>query len=282
MLTSAAWPALMLTVFFAVPLGIMLTVSFFHRVEGGFFEPGFEFANYARFLEPFFLRVLTFTLGVSALASVLCLAVAVPFTWQLTRMSRRPQLLWPVLLLAILSLSEVIVGFAWSLLLSRSVGVGNLLVMLGFTARAPKLAPGFGAVLIGLCYLGFPYAVLVLFPALSRLDPRLPEAARMLGASPTRAFISVVVPALRGPLAAALVIVFVFTLGAYLIPQLLGRPQHWTLPVLIADQALFQSNLPFAAAMSIFLLAVSLSLVAAVNLAAGPGAPPCTPPAVAP
>lgn len=55
--------------------------------------------------------------------------------------------------------------------------------------------------------------------------------------------------------------VFVFTLGAYLLPQVLGRPQHWTLSVLITDQAIFQSNLPFAAAMAIFLMLVSLALV---------------------
>ena len=265
----AAWPALMLMIFFAVPFGVMLMVSFFHRVSGGFFQPGFELANYARFLDAFFINALAFTLGVSALASVLCLAVAVPFTWQLTRLSSRAQTGWLVLLLAVLSLSEVIVGFAWSLLLSRTAGVGNILVFLDFTSRAPKLAPGFGAVLVGLCYLSFPYAVLVLFPALARLDPRLPEAARTLGATPVRAFLGVVLPALRGPLLAALIMVFVFTLGAYLIPQLLGRPQHWTLPVLIVDQALFQSNLPFAAAMAVFLLTVSLGLVGAAKLAEG-------------
>jgi putative spermidine/putrescine transport system permease protein len=55
--------------------------------------------------------------------------------------------------------------------------------------------------------------------------------------------------------------VFVFTLGAYVLPQVLGRPQHWTLSVLITDQAIFQSNLPFAAAMAIFLMLVSLTLV---------------------
>ena len=54
---------------------------------------------------------------------------------------------------------------------------------------------------------------------------------------------------------------FVFTLGAVLIPQVLGRPQHRTLSVLITDQAIFQSNLPFAAALAIFLLVFSMSLV---------------------
>jgi putative spermidine/putrescine transport system permease protein len=71
----------------------------------------------------------------------------------------------------------------------------------------------------------------------------------------------VVVPSLRAAILAALIMVFVFTLGAYLLPQILGQPQHWTLSVLITDQAVFQSNLPFAAAIAIFLMLVSLALV---------------------
>jgi putative spermidine/putrescine transport system permease protein len=55
--------------------------------------------------------------------------------------------------------------------------------------------------------------------------------------------------------------VFVFTLGAYLLPQILGRPRHWTLSVLITDQAIYQSNMPMAAAMAIFFMLVSLTLV---------------------
>jgi putative spermidine/putrescine transport system permease protein len=114
---------------------------------------------------------------------------------------------------------------------------------------------------VGLCYLGFPYAVLVLYPALARLDPELPEASRMLGASPLRSFFSVVVPVLRRSIVSALIMVFVFNLGAFLLPQVLGRPEHWTLSVLITDQAIFQSNIPFAAAMAIFLMLVCLALV---------------------
>ena len=83
----------------------------------------------------------------------------------------------------------------------------------------------------------------------------------MLGASPLRSFFKVVVPVLRASIVSAVIMVFVFNLGAYVLPQVLGRPQHWTLSVLITDQAIFQSNLPFAAAMAIFLMVVSLALV---------------------
>jgi putative spermidine/putrescine transport system permease protein len=66
---------------------------------------------------------------------------------------------------------------------------------------------------------------------------------------------------LRSSIVGAMIMIFVFNLGAFLLPQVLGRPQHWTLSVLITDQAIFQSNIPFAAAMAIFLMLVSLFLV---------------------
>jgi putative spermidine/putrescine transport system permease protein len=255
------YPALMLGIFFVVPFGIMLAVSFFHRVEGAFYEPAFELANYARFVTPFFGKALAFSIWISALAAAAVVSVAFPFTYLLTRMGRRAQVRFLVFILAVLSLSEVIIGFSWSTLLSRTAGVSNLLYFMGLLAQPTSWTPSFGALLVGLCYLGFPYAVLVLYPALSRLDPELPEASRMLGASPLRSFFSVVVPALRSSIVSALIMVFVFNLGAFLLPQVLGRPEHWTLSVLITDQAVFQSNIPFAAAMAIFLMLVCLALV---------------------
>ena len=56
------YPALMLALFFVVPFGIMLAVSFYHRVEGAFYEPAFELANYARFISPFFGWALVFSI----------------------------------------------------------------------------------------------------------------------------------------------------------------------------------------------------------------------------
>jgi putative spermidine/putrescine transport system permease protein len=255
------YPAVMLGVFFVIPFGIMLAVSFFHRVEGAFFEPAFELANYARFISPFFGKALVFSIWISMLAAAIVICVAFPFTYFLTRMRRRAQVRYLVFILAVLSLSEVIIAFSWSTLLSRTAGVSNLLYFVGLLAQPVSWTPSFGALLVGLCYLGFSYAVLVLFPALSRLDPELPEASRMLGASPLRTFFSVVVPVLRNSIISALIMVFVFNLGAFLLPQVLGRPEHWTLSVLITDQAVFQSNIPFAAAMAIFLMLVCLALV---------------------
>ncbi|MCJ8520087.1 putative spermidine/putrescine transport system permease protein [Pseudorhizobium tarimense] len=254
------FPAAMLVVFFVIPFATMIAVSFFERQQGGFYEPAFVFDNYGRFLSLFFGKVLAFSLFLAMAVAAACVTIGVPFTYLLSRSSRGTQIRWLVVLLSILSLSEVMIGFAWSTLLSRTAGITNLFAMLGLM-DAQALTPSFGAVMTAMTYQALPYTVLVLYPALVRLDPTLTEAARTLGASPVRAFFTVIVPALRNTILATLIMVFIFALGSYLLPQLLGRPQHWTLSVLITDQAIYQSNMPFAAAMAVFLVLVSLSLV---------------------
>jgi putative spermidine/putrescine transport system permease protein len=259
--TPLFFPAIMLIVFFVIPFSTMIAVSFFKRDPAGFYAADFVFDNYARFLSTFFATVLGFSLFLAVTVAVCCVVIAFPFTYLLSKRTRAVQTVWLVALLSVLSLSEVIIGFAWSTLFSRTAGISNLFVWLGLMSAPVALTPSFWAVLTGMVYQAMPYTILVLYPALVRLDPTLLEAARTLGCTPLRAFFNVVMPALRNTLVATLIMVFVFALGSYLLPQILGRPSHWTLSVLITDQAIYQSNMPFAAAMAVFLVLMSLGLV---------------------
>lgn len=261
-----AAPVAFLAVFFLVPFAMMVAASFYHRVEGGFYEAAFELESWRRLVSQVFLERAAFSIGISLLAGALCTAIAFPFTYFLTRMRRRPHVVLLILVLSALSLSEVIVGFTWSVLLGRAAGLSNILVWLGLMGEAAAYQPGFLAVLLGLSYIAFPYCVLTLYPSLTRLDREVTEAAQTLGASPWRTFRTVVLPISRPIIMAGFLLVFVFTLGSYLIASILGRPEHWTLSVFISDQASFNANVPFAAAMAIFLTVLSLGVVAIVTL----------------
>ena len=263
--TSRNWffiyPTVMLGVFFVVPFAIMTVVSFFHRVQGGTYEPAFELANYAHFLMPLFLRSLGVSLLIAGLSAVICVSIGFLFTYLITRLSRSCQILIVIFLLCVLTLSEVILGFSWSVLLSRTAGFPRYLQELGLIERPTAWYPGFGAVLVGMVYIALPYAIFMMYPSVSRLNRELVEAAMTLGASPQRAFLTVVIPVLKPTIVACVILVFVFTLGAYILPQMLGRPSEWTLSVLITDQAIFKANIPFAAAMANFLIVVCLLLI---------------------
>ena len=261
-----AFPVSMLLIFFLIPFGIMVATSFYHREPGAFYEPAFELANWQRLFQPVFLERALFSIWICLLAGVVCIAIAFPFTYFLTRMRRRPHVTLLIVVLSALSLSEVIVSFTWYILLARSSGISNIFVWLGLIEESVAYQPSFGAVLLGLCYIAFPYCILTLYPQLTRLDPEITEAAQMLGASPWRTFWTVVVPIARPILVAGFLLVFVFTLGSYLIAAFLGRPEHWTLSVFIANQASATANVPFAATMAIFLTVLSLAVVGIVGL----------------
>lgn len=258
------YPTLMIGTFFLIPFLMILAISVAHKNPGGAYEFGFDPSHFQRFLTKLFVNTALFSVAVSALVSVSCLVIGFPFTYLVTRLKRRFQVIWLIFILAQLALSEVLIAFSWQILLSRTAGVANVAVWLGLMDRSVALYPSGGAVALGLVYLVLPFAVLILYPALSRLDPMYTEAARTLGASPARAFFNVVIPSQRPAIVATGITLFVFTLGALLIPQVLGRPQHWTLSVLITDQAIFQSNIPFASALAVFLLVLSMSLVGIV------------------
>jgi putative spermidine/putrescine transport system permease protein len=171
----------MLGIFFIVPFGLMAAVSFFHRQPGGFYVTGFELTNYQNLYTALFGRTLLFSLFVAGLSAAVCVSIGFPFTYFITRMKRRAQVVWLVLLMSVLSLSEVIVGFAWSLLLSRTAGLSNLLVWLGLMERPVAWYPGFVALLFGICYLAFPYTVLVLIHRYHGLIRRCPKQHKRWG-----------------------------------------------------------------------------------------------------
>ena len=256
--------SIMLGVFFLIPFTLIVAVSVAQHTEGGDFSFGFTTNHYERFFSWFFIARALFSIGTATAVSILCLIAAFPFTYMLTRFAPRTRILWLIYILAQLSLSEVLIAFGWQVLLSRTTGLSNFLVWGGLVDKAFPMAPSLGAVITALVYLALPFAVLLLFPALSRIDKHLMEAARTMGATPVRTFFTVVVPIARPALISAGVTIFVLTLGAIITPQVLGRPAHWTLSVLIQDQAIFNADMPFAAALAVVLLILSGTMIALV------------------
>ena len=115
----------MLAVFFLVPFAIMIVVSFWQRIEGteSGYAPGFEFTHYARFFSPLFIDRILVSIEFASIAAFLSVIFAFPFTYFLSRFNRKYQVMTLVFILSVLSLSEVIVAYSWSVLLSRTAGI---------------------------------------------------------------------------------------------------------------------------------------------------------------
>jgi putative spermidine/putrescine transport system permease protein len=255
-----AWPGFALTAFVLIPAVLLLRISVAPRNIAGLWGEGVTFAAYGAPAEPEIVRAMIHSLVLALVVASISLGLGFPLTYWIARMRRKQQVVWLVFLLATLSLSDVLIAFSWQVMLAKRLGLYKLFVALGLMDPTDSLTPSDGAVIACLTYLVLPFTVLTLYPVLSRLDRSLIEAARTLGASPARAFLSVVIPITRAPAMIAFVMAAVMTLGAYAPPIVLGRPQSWPMAVLIGSAALAGHDLPRASAMSIFLLGVTLVL----------------------
>jgi putative spermidine/putrescine transport system permease protein len=270
------WSALLLGIFVAVPFGLLLRVSVAPHDPAHAWRAGASatFDPYIQLGERGIARAMLYSVGLAIVVASLSLCVGFPLAYLITRMRRRLQVIWLIVLLATLTLSDVLMAFSWQVMLSKRVGLPQVLVWLGIMGRPDSLTPGTGAVVSCLLYLTAPFTVLMLYPGLSRMDADLIAAARTLGASPLRAFLSVVVPLTAVPAVTAFLMSAVLTLGSYAAPMVLGRPHDWTMAILISQTALSGQDLPGAAAMSIALLAITLLLVLGIGAAARRSAKP--------
>jgi putative spermidine/putrescine transport system permease protein len=254
------WPGAVTLVLTVVPMLLLLRISAAPPDASAAWGIGFSLRAYAGLADADLVRALLQSLELALVVASISLLVGFPLTYFITRMPRFPQVAWLVFLLATLTLSDVLIAFSWQVMLSKRIGLSRILVQVGLMDQPDSLAPSVGAVIACLVYLVIPFTVLTLYPALSRLEPSLIESARTMGASATRAFTSVVLPATRMPAVVAFVLSAVLTLGSYVPPIALGRPEHWPMAVLICNAALAGHNLPRASAMSVLLLVVTVLL----------------------
>ncbi|MGF1660319.1 MAG: ABC transporter permease [Rubrimonas sp.] len=274
------------------PFLLVLAISFGEKIDGEDWRWSLSLASYQRFLFGFewpeavsfvYPQKLWFSLYFAVLASILAVAFAFPFTWLITRQSRRAQAAWLVFILASLSLSEVFVVMGWDILLSGRSGLPMVAREIGLTdwlreagwwptlqawdlanPRNLKFKTSAVATVVTMSYLVFPYAVILLYPPLSRIDPSLAEAARTMGARSFTVIRTVVLPAVRLPILGATFLLFVYLLGAYVVVTQFADPSQQTLTVTIYNSVRGATlDAPFAAAQSVALLLVSALLLLA-------------------
>jgi spermidine/putrescine transport system permease protein len=256
-------PSLLLVVaLFYLPQLLLFAVSLGHRSAYGGVVRALSAENYARVLEPLYLGILWRSLGLAAFTTIACLLLGFPFAWWLARRvpARARSALLALVVLPFWT-SFLVRMYAWIVLL-RSEGLVNLaLVALGLP-RVELLYNDF-AVLVGQVYGELPFMIVPLYVSLEKLDGALVEAAADLGASPARAFWSVVVPQTLPGIAAGCLLVFIPSLGAFLAPDLLGGGRTAYVGNLIQSQFAVARDMPFGAALSfvLSLLVVALLLV---------------------
>lgn len=288
LLTAFLWAVVL--VLCVVPLALVIAISFGQKIEGAGWEWAFTLASYQRFFvgaswpeetTRLYLIQLYWSLRYAVIASLLAVVTALPFTYLLTRQSRRAQARWLVFLLASLSLSEVFIVMGWDILLSNNSGLPALFAATGLTdwlkatgwfdvlrewglanPRNVKFKTSEFATVLTMSYLVWPYAVILLYPALSRLDPSLAEAARTMGARPWTVARTVILPAVRLPLMGTTLLLFVFLMGSYVVVTVFADPAKHTTAVSVYEHVRGSTlNAPFGATQSVILLVTAAAFL---------------------
>ncbi|MEO1491664.1 MAG: ABC transporter permease subunit [Pseudomonadota bacterium] len=279
-----------------VPFALVLVISMGEKIEGAGWQWALTLENYQRFFvgaEPeaptyLYLQRLWYSFYYAIIAAILAVATAFPFTYLMTRQSRRIQTVWLVFLLSSVSLSEVFVVMGWDILLSNRSGLPMVFKETGLTAwlkdvgwfqtlrdwglanpRNVRFKPTEFATVLTMSYLVWPYAVILLYPALARLDNATLEAARTMGAGPLTVVRTVVIPSVRLPLVGAVLLLFVFLLGAYVAITVFAHPSRHTLAVSVYEAVRGATlNAPFGAAQAVILLVTAALFLGAAALLA--------------
>jgi putrescine transport system permease protein len=160
-------------------------------------------------------------------ASLLCLLIGYPVAYYIARHAGRWKTLILILVIAPFWINYLMRMLAWVNLLETDGYVNDILMFLNVFDEPRQWLVGHSEVVIlGLVYGYIPFLILPLFAALDRIDQRVIEAARDLGASPARAFWRVTLPLSKQGILAGIVIVMLPMFGDYYTPTLLsGNPR---------------------------------------------------------
>jgi len=276
-MNASRWPlfvpaVLWLLLFFLLPLGLILAMSFAERGLYGGVRWTFGVENYRRAMDPLYLWVYGRSLGLAAVTTALCVMASYPVAYYIA-LRAHPKWKNALLVLAILPFwtSFLLRTYAWMFLLRAEGFVNTALMALGVIERPIMwLLYSDIAVVIGQVYGELPFAILPLYVALERLDVRLIEAAMDLGATRLQVFRRIVLPLTKPGILTAIVLVFIPSVGAFIAPDLLGGSRSAVIGTVIQNQFV-QRNPPMGSALSVLLiLIVGALLVVALRAAAEP------------
>jgi len=244
----ASGPVTLAVLLGVLPIAILLVESV---------TPGPSIENYVVATTPLYRTSLTYSLGMGVVATVTCLVVAYPVTYWLAHRCpagiRLPAL---VALTLPLWLNYVVLNYTWVWILARGGILNRLLVATGIIGEPLGVLFTDLSVFIGFVYIYLPYVVLTLYVSMERLDGRLIEAARDLGATNRRVVVDVVFPQTFPGAVAGAIVVYARIAGAYTTPEILGGPGDVMIATLVVEAFEQFSDFGLAAALSVVFLSV--------------------------
>jgi putrescine transport system permease protein len=263
-------PYIFLIVFFSLPFLVVLKLSV-SEADGIHYEDltsyvdgivniKIKLSNYI-FLstDPLYVETYWSSIKFATINTVICLIIGYPFAYFMARSA--PNIRPALLMLVSLPFwtSYLLRVYAWKGLLDDHGVFNNILMWAHLIDEPIKMMHTGFSMTIGMVYTYVPFMILPLYANLVKMDLRLLEAAKDLGATPWKAFWLVTVPLSKNGIVAGSMLVFIPSVGEYVIPELLGGPSTLMIGRVLWDE--FFSNNDWAMASSVAVTMVGLILL---------------------
>jgi len=253
---------LWLALFLALPLALILLISFMTVDEYGRLVVTFTWDNFSRLAGYtsfgwtsdtifIFLR----TLWVAAITTVLSVVIAYPLAFYAASLGPQGRYLVLALITIPFGTNLVIRSYAWQTILAAPSPVCHALVAIGVLDPGTGLFPGPVAVYLGMVTACMPFAALPIYTSVERLDWKLVEAATDLHAGRWLTFRHAILPQTAPGLLTALILTFIPACGMFVVTDLLGGAKFMMIGNLLQQQ--LNRNWPFAACVSLALIAMT-------------------------
>ncbi|MBN2811443.1 ABC transporter permease [Treponema zuelzerae] len=243
------------TLFFILPLAIIISYSFMKKGLHGGVELKFTLTAYAQMFNSSYGKLLVRTLWVTFLATVVSILLALPCGYAMARSKNQTFLLFLVIIP--FWTNSLIRINAWIAILGNEGFINETLRKFGLITESLPLLYNQGAVILVMIYMYLPYAILPVFTAMDKFDFSLLEAARDLGASKSESMMKVLLPNVKSGIVTAIIFTFIPIFGAYTVPLLVGGKDSYMIGNVIVDQVTKIRNWPLASAFSVFITIVS-------------------------
>ena len=246
------WMAL----FIVVPLGIVVYYAVTDSITGQF-----TLANITGMGA--YLSIFLRSIWLSLFAALICLVIGYPVAYFISQCSPSTQRFLQMLIMLPMCMSFLLRTLAWVAMLEDTGIFNSLLKSIGLSPL--PLIRTSGAVILGMVYNYLPYMILPLLSVMSKLDPRLIEAAADLGCPPSKVFSKVILPLSYPGILSGLTMVFVPAVSTFYISQKLGSTGTTLIGDVIESQFKTAYNPNLGAAMSLVLMILIFLCVSIMN-----------------
>ena len=260
-------PYFWLLLFFIIPFIIVIKISFSEaQIAQPPFTNLFDYAddvltislNLFNYIDLYqydlYLTGYISSLEIAAISTLLCLLIGYPIAYSITRLPDHARNLALMLVILPSWTSFLIRIYAWIGLLKNNGLINNLLIALGVIDEPLVILHTPIAIYIGIVYAYLPFMILPIYTNLVKHDRTLLEAASDLGASRIDSFFKITLPLSVGGIVAGGMLVFIPSVGEFVIPELLGGPDTLMIGKLLWNEFFNARNWPGASAVAVVML----------------------------